>query len=233
MNKKKEEYWVTSALTNDNIVADFLVRMKQLQPPSSSSQQPSTSKTTTTIWLTPIRWGHRKSRSKPPPTIVNNNTATIKQHQQSGSPTTPLCWSGGAGTSTDGYDESSRSGDHRSNKGALGNEGTTTSGYKKSKKRKSFAELKEEEDFLLKERQQLNRELESMRVTMSTQIATSQNLKKFKMDLHQKPKEEMIRMTNMVNSQIHTSSMVEAETEAHKTGFVLPDLNMTPDAEAL
>ncbi|GKD49942.1 hypothetical protein Tco_1278918, partial [Tanacetum coccineum] len=117
--------------------------------------------------------------------------------------------------------------------GALGNEGATTSGYKKSKKRKSFAELKEEEDFLLKERQQLNKELESMRATMSTQIATSQNLKKFKMDLHQKPKEEMIRTTNMVNHQIHTSSMVEAETEAHKTGFVLPDLNMTPDEEAL
>ncbi|PWA79685.1 hypothetical protein CTI12_AA203270 [Artemisia annua] len=174
--KNKEEYWVTSALTNDNIVADFLVRIKQLHP--SSSSQPSTSKTTTTTWLSPMRWGHRKSRSKPP-SIVNNNTAAIKQQQQSGSPTTPLCWSGGAGTSTDGYDESSRSGD-RSNKGALANEGATTSGYKKSRKRKSFAELKEEEDFLLKERQQLNRELESMRVTMSTQIATSQNLKKFK-----------------------------------------------------
>lgn len=107
--KNKEEYWVTSALTNDNIVADFLVRIKQ----QSSSSQPSTS-TTTTTWLTPIRWGHRKSRSKPP-SIVANNTAAIKQHQQSGSPTTPLCWSGGAGTSTDGYDESSRSGD-RSNK---------------------------------------------------------------------------------------------------------------------
>ncbi|GJT51399.1 reverse transcriptase domain-containing protein [Tanacetum coccineum] len=40
----------------------------------------------------------------------------------------------------------------------------------------SFAELKEEQDFLLKERQKLNGESESMRATMSTQIATSQNL---------------------------------------------------------
>lgn len=52
-------------------------------------------------------------------------------------------------------------------------------------------------------------------------------------DLHKKPNEEMNRTTNMVNHQAHTSSIVEAESEARKTGFVLPDLNMAPDEEAL
>ncbi|XP_071694607.1 uncharacterized protein [Rutidosis leptorrhynchoides] len=203
-----EDHWVTAALTNDAVVAELLIRLKQQQ--SSSSQPPL---------LPSVTWAHRKSRSRPhPSTTTAATTATDavvngdmrKEQQQSGSPTTPLCW-----TSEDGYDESNRpsdlsSGGCRSTKGGLGNEGATTSSYKKSRKRKSFAELKEEEDFLLKEQLHLN-----------------------KIDLHQNSRKETDKMPETVNHRVQTSSVKvpKIETKALETGFVLPDLNMAPDDE--
>ncbi|CAI9259860.1 unnamed protein product [Lactuca saligna] len=208
-----KEHWVTAAMTNDAMVAELLIRMRQSSSLDSSAIN--------TPLLPTVRWGHRKSRSKPSAITTAVNASGLRKEQLSGSPTTPLYWSSGGGGSgggastSDGYDESSRPSDlssgGRSTKGGLGNEGATTSSYKKSKKRKSFAELKEEEDFLLKEKLHLNRELESMRLTMNKQIATSQKLKKFKINFHQSPKKE----------------------DKQEKGFVLPDLNMSPDMEEL
>ncbi|KAI3691002.1 hypothetical protein L2E82_49216 [Cichorium intybus] len=216
-----KEKWVTAAMTNDAVVAELLIRMKQSSSLDSSA--------TDTALLPTVRWGHRKSRSKPSAiatTTTNAATASgLRKEHLSGSPTTPLYWSSGGGASTsDGYDESSRPSDlssgGRSTKGGLGNEGATTSSYKKSRKRKSFAELKEEEDFLLKEKLHLNRELESMRLTMNKQIATSQNLKNFKVNFNQNPKIEIEKNPKMI------------EDEQEK-GFFLPDLNMAPEVEEL
>ncbi|KAJ9546378.1 hypothetical protein OSB04_018921 [Centaurea solstitialis] len=212
--------WLTAAMADDALVADLLLRMKQ---PSSSSSSPFPPPSTTSF-LPPITWGNRKSRSKPSAIVTTAAVNGFGKEQQSGSPTTPLYWStggGGGGASTsDGYDESSRPSDlssgGRSTKGPLGNDGATTSNYKKSRKRKSYAELKEEEDFLLKERLHLNRELESMRVTMNKQIVTSQNLRKLK-----------IQKTSKVLDDKHH------EIKADEKGFVLPDLNMIPDVEEL
>lgn len=226
-----KEDWVTAALTSDAMVAELLIRMKQPSSLDSSYAFPPPT-TTATALLPPIRWGHRKSRSKPSAITTTNAAAAsgFGKEQQSGSPTTPLYWIGGGcgGASTsDGYDESSRPSDlssgGRSTKGALGNDGATTSSYKRSRKRKSFAELKEEEDFLLKERLHLNRELESMRATMNKQIVTSQNLRKFKIEKTSKMLDD--------EGQVQKSCVVEPEIEADEKGFVLPDLNMIPDVE--
>lgn len=216
-----KEKWVTAAMTNDAMVAELLIRMKQSSSLDSSA--------TDVVLLPTVRWGHRKSRSRPS-AIATTTAATatgLRKEHQSGSPTTPLYWSSGGGASTsDGYDESSRPSDlssgGRSTKGGLGNEGAsaTTSSYKKSRKRKSFAELKEEEDFLLKEKLHLNRELESMRLTMNKQIATSHNLKKFKINFQQIPKTEMEKSATILENQ-------------QDKGFFLPDLNMAPDTEEL
>ncbi|KVH96498.1 uncharacterized protein LOC112527793 isoform X1 [Cynara cardunculus var. scolymus] len=228
--------WLTAALTNDAMVVELLIRMKQ--PSSLDSSSPTT---TSTALLPPIRWGHHKSRSKPFPITTTNAAAAAAasgfgKEQQSGSPTTPLYWRGGDGggggvSTSDGYEESSRPSDlssgGRSIKGGLGNEGATTSTYKKSRKRKSFAELKEEEDFLMKERLHLNRELESMRVTMNKQIVTSQNLRKLKIE----KTSEML--DNEPQPRAQKPYVVEPEIEGHENGFVLPDLNMTPDVEEL
>ncbi|KAI3730019.1 hypothetical protein L6452_18695 [Arctium lappa] len=229
-----KEHWVTAAFTNDAMVAELLIRMKQ---PNSSLDSSHPFPPPTTSFLPPVRWGHRKSRSKPSAITTTNAAAVASgfgKEQQSGSPTTPLYWSGGGGdgggaSTSDGYDESSRPSDlssgGRSTKGALGNDGATTSSYKKSRKRKSFAELKEEEDFLLKERLHLNRELESMRVTMNKQIVTSQNLRKFKIEKTSKMLDD--------EQQALKSCVVEPEIEADEKRFILPDLNMIPDVEEL
>ncbi|KAL4579320.1 hypothetical protein LXL04_015461 [Taraxacum kok-saghyz] len=216
-----KETWVTAAMTKDAMVAELLLRMKQSSSLDSSA--------TDTALLPTVRWGHRKSRSKPSDIAiaVTTNAATasgLRKEQPSGSPTTPLYWSSaGAGASTsDGYDESTRASDlssgGRSTKGGVGNECATTSSYKKSRKRKSYAKLREEEDFLLMEKLHLNRELESMRLTMNKQIAASQNLKKFKVNFHQNSNTEIKK----------TNKMLATEQEK---GFFLPDLNMTPDVE--
>nr|XP_043607050.1 uncharacterized protein LOC122579031 [Erigeron canadensis] len=224
--------WITAALSNDVVVAELLIRIKHQQTSTSTKLLPF------------FTWGYRKSRSKPQLSSSAVDAAGVgcfKKEQQSGSPTTPLCWSSGGGfggTSTsDCCDESSRpsdlsSGAYRSNKsGALGNEGATTSSYNKSRKRKSYAELKEEEDFLLKERLHLNKELDSMRVTMCNQIATSRNLKKYKIDLHQNSSKEAEKMVKTIIHQAQTSCAMEREIKTPERGFVLPDLNMTPSEE--
>ncbi|XP_024994365.1 uncharacterized protein LOC112527793 isoform X2 [Cynara cardunculus var. scolymus] len=187
--------WLTAALTNDAMVVELLIRMKQ--PSSLDSSSPTT---TSTALLPPIRWGHHKSRSKPFPITTTNAAAAAAasgfgKEQQSGSPTTPLYWRGGDGggggvSTSDGYEESSRPSD-------------LSSGGRSIK------------------------ELESMRVTMNKQIVTSQNLRKLKIE----KTSEML--DNEPQPRAQKPYVVEPEIEGHENGFVLPDLNMTPDVEEL
>ncbi|KAI3696630.1 hypothetical protein L6452_29066 [Arctium lappa] len=107
------EHWVDAAISSDVLVAELLLRLKQSPSPNSShALPPPTTTTTTTALLNPIGWGDRKSRSKP---STISTVAVINEFgkgQQQRSPSTPLSWSGGGGTSTsDGYDEYSRPSD--------------------------------------------------------------------------------------------------------------------------
>ncbi|KAL4560238.1 hypothetical protein LXL04_032388 [Taraxacum kok-saghyz] len=101
------EHWVAAAFTSDALVAELLLRLKQsASPPPTTS---TTTTTTTTTSLNPLGWGDRKSRSKPPSTATFAVTNAFGKGQQQRSPSTPLSWSGGGATTTsDGCDESSR-----------------------------------------------------------------------------------------------------------------------------
>ncbi|KAK4375472.1 hypothetical protein RND71_006149 [Anisodus tanguticus] len=89
------------------------------------------------------------------------------------------------------------------------NEITTTS--KRSRRKKTLADLKEEEILLIKERKHLKSELALLRTNLENQRDTNQNLKKMKLDLQQKHK----------------------EVEAEESKFMLPDLNLPFDAQIL
>lgn len=99
-----KDQWLEAALTNDAMVAELLLRMNH-----SSSSDSSKATTKSTTLLPSFSWGHRKNRSKStaPTTTVSNGFG--KEHR--GSPTTHLSWSGGGGSTSDGYDESSRPSD--------------------------------------------------------------------------------------------------------------------------
>lgn len=92
--------WVRAAMTDDAVVVELLVRLKQSQASSSSSPK---------SWpraLVPLRWGLRQPRSRP------RCDAVLRRKEADStrcSPTTPLSWSGGAPPSptTDGFEASS------------------------------------------------------------------------------------------------------------------------------
>ncbi|KAI3687690.1 hypothetical protein L1987_81391 [Smallanthus sonchifolius] len=94
--------WMQSALTNDVLVAEFLLQVKHSSVSDSDSLRapppPPPAPSTSISKILPPHWGHRKYRSK------STSTNGGKEHR--GSPTTHLSWSGGSNS-----DESSRPSD--------------------------------------------------------------------------------------------------------------------------
>nr|XP_043609161.1 uncharacterized protein LOC122581078 [Erigeron canadensis] len=210
--------WVEAAATDDVLVAELLLRMKHSNP-TITHRKPTSSKITSAV--APIRWGHRRSRSKPP---------TGKYKEQGGSPTTHLSWSGGGGSTSDGLSDLESA--HKSFKP---NEGASTSSCNKSLERKSFSELQNVENSLLKTKTHINKELMSMRVTMNEEMASSQNLKRVKINLDESSRnrkgkmvvdEQQMELQSLDNKSLQISCRVEAEREGSQRGFLLPDLNM-------
>nr|XP_018624960.1 uncharacterized protein LOC104092111 isoform X2 [Nicotiana tomentosiformis] len=269
----KKDDWLCAALSDDSVVVELLFRLKQHPSSSSSSTSqlrnstnpPPPHPTTTAaakgglhLTLPLSGWGHRQPRSKPSSMSVKKAYTTTTRC----SPITPLSWSGGAGSpSDDGYDESSRppSSDLSSafrSKGTFTNETSniSSSSSKRSKKKRTFTELKEEENLLLKERVHLKRELASIHVTLNEQRARSDNFKRIKFDLNLQTSNEMAAesASNRCNlltdradsvSSRHTvddddlvssdSRRVENSTENQNRGFFLPDLNAMPSEDEI
>ncbi|CAA3016888.1 Hypothetical predicted protein [Olea europaea subsp. europaea] len=139
----EDEEWVKTAMIDDLMVVELLVRLNQSQhpppPPSGEIKQ--------------LKWSVRQRRSRP---------ATVKPATRA-SPTTPLSWSGGATSlsgGSGGRDESSHSppklAHHERSKI---NNSSEKSAIKRSRKKKNLTELKEEVDLLSKERRELKRVL--------------------------------------------------------------------------
>ncbi|XP_028091786.1 uncharacterized protein LOC114292077 [Camellia sinensis] len=232
--------WVTAALADDSVVVELLFRLKH----SSESLAPM------------LGWGQRQPRSKPA-------LASEKKERESTrcSPTTPLSWScGGAASPSDGCDESSRRSDRSSgdrSKGIFTNETTATATAttnKRSRRKKTFAELKEEEILLLKERMNLTKELATLRETLEEQKAKSQNLKRLKLDLYSQSANKLAATCDELEApnssqpnlaEVSTLDHVSVlptitsasckvenkEVETSERCFVLPDLNMMPSEE--
>ncbi|MBA0774232.1 hypothetical protein Gotri_009454 [Gossypium trilobum] len=178
-----KDEWVRAAMTDDNVVVELLVRVKQAQvaPPASKSA------------VVALKWGIRQPRSKP--MLMRCDTKRDGDFNVSTrrNPTTPLFWSGGDGatshSATDGFEETSKQVLHSPlatpsrSKSVAANETTSTT-TKRSRRKKTFAELNEDESLLVKEMSYLKKEIASMRATCKEQGARNENLKRIKRDLN-------------------------------------------------
>nr|GLL46953.1 uncharacterized protein LOC109159483 [Ipomoea trifida] len=182
-------------MTDDAVVVDLLFRLKQ-SPFSEACTPP------------------------PPPAVTRF------------SPTTPLSWSGGAASPSDGgFDESSRLASSSDLTSAFRSKVNEPSNFESPVeaqgcvRKKTFGELVEEENSLLKERVHLKRELASLHVTLNQQKARSQDLKRIKIDLN---------MQSACDRGVGPHAADESSTQCNNPmqnkggGFILPDLNMTP-----
>lgn len=249
MMMMKDE-WIRAAMTDDVVVAELLLRLKQ-----SHASPPL---------LTPFKWGLRLPRSR---SSSRCDVVSVRKDREPTrrSPTTPLSWSGGASPSAaadaDAFEDCSRSSSirfaaARSKVTALSE--TTNTNTKRSRRKKTFAELKEEEILLLKERTYLKKELATLRVTFKEQRATNESLKRMKIDFHLNlvkgtgaaatdeakeaiPREEPHKMEgpsedhspSIVPVQALSNDLLQSEScqvEMNDTPrdnvFMLPDLNM-------
>ncbi|CAI9754135.1 unnamed protein product [Fraxinus pennsylvanica] len=159
----EDEEWVKTAMIDDTVVVELLVRLNQSQhpppPPAEAIKQ--------------LKWSIRQRRSR---------HAAVKPSTRA-SPTTPLSWSGGATSLSGGHDESSHSPPKLArHKRSKINNNSEKSTIKRSRKKKTLTELKEEEDLLLKERRELKREISALRVNLVKQRVTNEGLKKMKME---------------------------------------------------
>ncbi|PRQ26672.1 putative transcription factor bZIP family [Rosa chinensis] len=187
-----KDEWTSAAMTDDVLVVELLLRLKESRAASSSSSPllhyPFTAKS-----VIP-RWGLRLPRSKASGSAASSSRCDAvcrrnnskKDDSTRCSPTTPLSWSGGSGGGSpsgtaDGFEESSRP---RSKGTATYESTSTTNGIKRARKKKSYDELKEEETSLLKERTNLRKEIATLQATFKEQRAKNEHLKRAKLDLN-------------------------------------------------
>ncbi|KAI3737538.1 hypothetical protein L2E82_27542 [Cichorium intybus] len=162
-----DDNWVTAAMDDTDLVVQVLFTLRQ----AALNRKPP-----------PLGWSIRQRRSRPQ--VVVAPAAAKKSPAARASPTTPLSWSGATSISGGGIEESSKPIQNRSDilrsKVARPNETTPT---KKPRKKKTLAELKEDETLLLKERKQLKRQLATLQATFEKQRNENESLKKMKMDM--------------------------------------------------
>ncbi|XP_061341025.1 uncharacterized protein LOC133287426 [Gastrolobium bilobum] len=233
--------WVRAAMTDDMVVVELLLRLKQSV--STKSQ------------ALPFTWGLKQPRSR------SRLTASVSRCDGAVStrcsPTTPLSWSGGASPSAtaDGCEDSSR------HNHAARSKGTATSGYtgnsastKRCRKKKTFAELKEEENSLLKERIYLKKEIANINANFEAQRAKNESLKRMKLDCgskshnnpsstsveqqcalagqpHQRIGPPLDALTRATQGDTHSEASESRPNGIESTGesfFLIPDLNMIP-----
>ncbi|KAM0957054.1 hypothetical protein ACFX2I_025184 [Malus domestica] len=194
--------WVNLAMNDEAAVVDLLLRLKHSAPPPPSKRSSIHSFPT-------LRWCVRQRRSRNVPRRhhaddVDAEDRKSTKGESSGaraSPTTPLSWSGATSAGgVDGSEESSKllkPTDAARSKVAVRNESTI---FKRPRKKKTLAELKEEESLLLKERRNLENELATLRLTVEKQRATNESLKKVKLEL-QLPQTKMKATTPVLSGE--------------------------------
>ncbi|PHU24110.1 hypothetical protein BC332_09217 [Capsicum chinense] len=249
-----EEEWLKAAIMDDTVVAELLLGLNQVNPLPSKSDNKTD--------LVPLEWSVRQRRSRP----VSFNA---KKPAPRASPTTPLSWSGatsvswGAGGGSGGAGEGgceessgltpppSKAPSSTRSKILLdfqvnGSSDATTS--KRSRKKKTLTELKEEEIMLIKERKQLKKELALVKANLEKQRDTNQNLKRMKLDLQTQQANERGTTVAYDGSMsqyqqevlpsnpsipisldkvaVVPSSSPEEQQDSLESKFVLPDLNL-------
>ncbi|ESQ35231.1 hypothetical protein EUTSA_v10008783mg [Eutrema salsugineum] len=191
--------WIREAMCDDSLVAEALICLHHSDSPPHEKSGASDLE---------LKWTVRQRRSKAALTRKKGGDHTRA------SPTTPLSWSGAtslsgggcggaAAPAVDGTEESScavKSSEAVRSK-VTQTSVTATTPFKRSRKKKTLAELKDEESLLLKERKGLKNELASMRDLLKQQRARNESLKK-----------------------------MQAESQRNNGSFLLPDLNIPLDS---
>ncbi|OWM86753.1 hypothetical protein CDL15_Pgr015789 [Punica granatum] len=177
--------WVRAAITDDTVVVELLVRLKQARA-SAPIKTVAAPVRAAVAELPPPRWGIRQPRTR---LAFRCDTASPVKGGDSrrNSPTTPLSWSAGTASSSgtaDGYEESDLPACGSSRSKGIASNDSTSSLNKKLKRKKTFAELKEEENLLLKERIHLNKELATLNATFEDEKARNDSLKRMKLDFN-------------------------------------------------
>ncbi|KAF5180032.1 hypothetical protein FRX31_030376 [Thalictrum thalictroides] len=170
--------WIKSAISDDSVVVELLIRLRSESVTNLKQQQPRL-----------LEWGIRQPRSRQ---IVRYDVVHPRNQQHGkkkgeltrASPTTPLSWSAGTSNSGgggvgDGYEESSLWLNNARSKV----NSTSEINAKRSRKKKTFAELKEQEVFLLKEGVHLKRALTSERMLYEKEKVRNESLKRLKLDM--------------------------------------------------
>ncbi|KAF8049545.1 hypothetical protein N665_2183s0007 [Sinapis alba] len=195
--------WTQEAMSDDSLVAEALICLHHADPPSHPEKSGGSD--------LKLKWNVRQRRSK-----ASASSRKKGDHTRS-SPTTPLSWSGATSLSGGGGGGSGApavDGVEESSGGVKLSEAvrskisqtsvTTTTPFKRSRKKKTLAELKEEESLLLKEKKSLKNELASMRDLLKQQRARNESLKKMQQDAESLKKDD-------------------------SSSFLLPDLNIPLD----
>ncbi|KAF8021622.1 hypothetical protein BT93_G1923 [Corymbia citriodora subsp. variegata] len=215
-------------MTDDSAVAELLLRIRRADGPP----QAAAARALKLDWTVRQR---RSSNSKPGP-----KDAGRKKHggePARASPTTPLSWSGGTSTSGGGgggdeecsvpvvkSPEKARS---KTNNGSTNMNAATPS--KRPRKKKTLAELREEENKLLKERRRLRWGLANLRRVVEKQRLANESLKKMKLDMQCKRETETTpdeRSQNVSSCSPCSSASKTCKVEACERLFELPDLNL-------
>lgn len=240
-----QDEWVTAALTEDSVVVELLLRLKHAGTVESAANIPL------------LRWGSRKPRSRLGVGAGVGGLLKKETDSARASPMTPLCWSGGSGSggsscpSADGFEDASRqstcSTSTRYGSKAL-HVTNEISSYKRSKKQKIFLDLKDAENFQLKERLNLQKNIANVQATYEKRSAKNQSLKRMKLEYSDRIKNIPINRSNLdesrkkrrlpfsssrkpVKNEHSYRTTSETKRPEEKGFFFLPDLNMTPIEE--
>ncbi|KAJ1396753.1 hypothetical protein SESBI_32357 [Sesbania bispinosa] len=195
-----DDDWVKLAMADDSIVADTLLHIRH-RPPRPHSLH--------------LHWTVRQRRSRPHKNKPDSTRA---------SPTTPLSWSGAtsaSGGAVDCYEESSiptKLAETSRSKAATPSETVTT---RKSRRKKTLAELKEEESLLLKERRSLKNELASLRLTVEKHRAKNESLKRMKLDLESQQNSNAATASEL-SGKIACGPSQFVEAECHPSNSISP-----------
>lgn len=196
-----DEEWVKAAMTDDAMVVELLVRLHRAPPPKPAAL--------------PLEWSVRQRRSKPV-SVCNNPKKPAHSHRAS--PTTPLSWSGATSFSGGGSEESSRPIPFKfstATRSKVNIDGEKTIN-KRSRKKKTLSELKDEESSLLKERRELKREMAALRMNLERQRATNEKLKRMKIEFHPSPES-----TSVAEESI-SGQLQQESTACHPTTSLTP-----------
>ncbi|VVA91477.1 unnamed protein product [Arabis nemorensis] len=171
--------WIQSAMSDDSLVAEALICLHHSDPPPPPPEK------IVGVSDLKLQWSVRGRRSK-----SSSSSSRKKGDHTRASPTTPLSWSGATSLSgaVDGFEESSVVDVKLSEavRSKISQTSVITTPFKRSRKKKTLAELKEEESFLLKEKKGLKNELASMRDMLKQQRARNESLKKMQAESQKK-----------------------------------------------